>query len=244
MEKNHIIIILTIIIAILSIILCYAFLINNNNINSFERINLSSTCSIELPQIHFDVDNNTMSSSYAGITTEVYGRTFTSNNLIIQYTHVSDNTGLSVNGIYTGNSQMNIGNSNWYSREVTNIGTGESIIVCGENKELVDRIANSIHFSKGFVVNNTPTVGDSNVNTSNIIGYDAQFNPIYEGQDTSNLIYDAHGRQVRSLDYSEVQNPPADADEGYWETYYADQPSDYPTDDYIPSEPSNSQNPG
>lgn len=54
MNKNLIIVILIVILMAVFII-GYASIISINNSNQYQRVNLSSTCSLEIPNVHFDV---------------------------------------------------------------------------------------------------------------------------------------------------------------------------------------------
>ena len=185
MDKDKIIKILLVILVVLTAcFLTYALTTSTQNRNTFERVNLSSTCSIELPKIHFDVQNSSFGGSYGDIWT------FTSSELVITYVKTSDNTGLSFDGLYNGNNQINVGHTNWYSRDVTNLATGEIIVVSGTNKTLVDRIADSIIFSTGENINNNnttnavPTSSSNNNNRNNTPNTNT--NPTTEGQSNNN----------------------------------------------------------
>ena len=145
----------------------YALTISNQNANTYERVNLSSTCSLELPKIHFDVQNSSFGGSYGSVSTHTDGKTLTSSNLVITYVKTVDNTGLSTGGIYGGDVQTNFGNTNWYSRHVTNLETGESIMISGTDKAVVDHIADSIIFSTGKAVEKNVTSTDTTVKKGN-----------------------------------------------------------------------------
>lgn len=156
-EKNkrnrNILLALLIIIIIASIIILSSTFITNNNPNEFKRVNLSSTCSIELPNIHFDEQNTSFGGSSGGYSSQTQGRTLTSSKLIISYTKTVDNIGPLSNGGADINSNLNFGNTKIYSRDVFNYETQETIHIQGEDKELVDRVADSVQFSKGQAVN-------------------------------------------------------------------------------------------
>ena len=156
-KKSIIIILLVIFIVMAACFLTYALTISSQNASTYERVNLSSTCSLELPKIHFDVQNASFGGSYGDVSTHTDGKTLTSSDLVITYTKTVDNTGLSTGGVYGGNVQSNVGNVNWYSRHVTNLETGESIMISGTDKEKVDHIANSIIFSTGKAVEKNST---------------------------------------------------------------------------------------
>ncbi len=177
-KKSIIIILLVVFIVMAACFLTYALTISNQNANQYERVNLSSTCSLELPKIHFDIQNTSFGGSYGGVSTHTDGKTLSSSDLVIVYAKTVDNTGLSSEGVYGGNVQSNVGNVNWYSRHVTNLETGESIMISGTDKEKVDHIANSIIFSTGkaveknststniIVVNGTNNSGPNNQNNN------------------------------------------------------------------------------
>lgn len=166
-KKSIIIILLVIFIVMAACFITYALTISSQNASTYERVNLSSTCSLELPKIHFDVQNSSFGGSYGGISTHTDGKTLTSSNLVITYVKTVDNTGLSTEGIYGGDVQTNVGNTNWYSRHVTNLETGESIMISGTDKEVVDHIADSIIFSTGKAVEKNMTSTDTTVKKGN-----------------------------------------------------------------------------
>ena len=182
------IILIGILICVLAAVLImgYAAMNNMGNSTQYERVNLSATCSLELPKIHFDVQNSSSGGSYDGINMNVDGKIVSADKLVIEYVKVTDNTGISSSGVSSGNSYSKIGHMDWYSRDVTNLATGESILVCGENKEVVDRIADSIQFKGGNnnTSNSTSTSnGGKQINNTNIVGYDSDGNPVYAGSE-------------------------------------------------------------
>ncbi|WP_407381059.1 hypothetical protein [Methanobrevibacter sp.] len=77
-----------------AILVTYVFTMNSVNADTFERVNLSSTCSLELPKIHFDEDNISDKSSYSGVTVGEYSKLLTSEHLSIQYTKSYISTGI------------------------------------------------------------------------------------------------------------------------------------------------------
>ena len=102
----------------------------------------------------------------------------------------------------------------WYSRDVTNLATGESILVCGENKEVVDRIADSIQFKGGNnnTSNSTSTSnGGKQINNTNIVGYDSDGNPVYAGSEPW-IWVDSNGMKHWSPEHQKA------AEIGYYES--------------------------
>lgn len=165
--KNILIIILVIVFMIMTVIVTAAVVTNMNNSQTYERVNLSSTCSLELPKIHFEESTNGGSSSYAGVTVNMQSKVLTSSDLAISYLKTTDNTGISMDGLATGNSQFNVGHQDWYSRDISNSATGETLLIMGKDKKQVDHIADSVKFTGGN--NNTN-------NNTNIIYINASDN--------------------------------------------------------------------
>ena len=147
--KNILIIILVIVFIVMTVLVAFAVVTNMTNAGTYQRVNLSSTCSLELPKIHFDESNDGGSSSYAGVTVDMKSKVLSSNDLVISYLKTTDNTGFSSDSVYKGNSQFNVAHQDWYTRDISNSATGETISIMGKDKKQVDHIADSIQFSGG-----------------------------------------------------------------------------------------------
>ncbi|WP_407381057.1 hypothetical protein [Methanobrevibacter sp.] len=90
---------------------------------------------------------------------------------------------------------MKLANSNWYSRYVSNPATGESVFIAGEDKEMVDKIADSIIFSKSDDKNITEDT--QNIDTSDNVNTE-------ENDDTPYAYY--NGQPVTEEEYNEIYN--------------------------------------
>lgn len=202
-EKNkrnrNILLTILIIVIIASIILISTAFITNNNQNEFKRVNLSSTCSIELPNIHFEEQNTSFGGSYGGYSSQTQGRTLTSGKLIISYTKTVDNIGPLSSGGADMNGNLNFGNKQIYSRDVFNYETQETIHIQGEDKELVDRVADSVQFSKGQATNktnDTSQTSNNNNNNQKALAYRSDGSPIYTEDELDHYMTGKYGDGV------------------------------------------------
>lgn len=152
-RTRKILLIILAIAIIVGLLMISIALVNNNNTKELKRVNLSSTCSLELPDIHFDVQNNSFGGNYGGYSSQTEGKILTSSKVSILYTKTVDNIGPLSSGGADMNGNLNFGNTKIYSRDVFNYETQETVHIQGEDKELVDRIADSVQFSKGQAVN-------------------------------------------------------------------------------------------
>ena len=206
--KNILIILLVIVLLICSVIITYSVVSNMNNSNTYERVNLSATCSLELPKINFKIDNSSGSSSFAGIAVNMESKVLSSNDLMISYVKTTDNTGVSVGGLYTGNSQFNVAHQDWYSRDIVNSATGESILVMGKDKAQVDKIADSIKFtdSKGKHINATDVSSSHNAgnNSKTPYAYADDGSPIWTEAEFEKYVM-AKGGYSSLKDYYDTQ---------------------------------------
>ena len=215
MNKNLIIVILIVILMAVFII-GYASIISINNSNQYQRVNLSSTCSLEIPNVHFDVQNSSFGGSYGDLSSHTDGKVMYSNKVNIIYAKTTYNQDLSLNGYYGDDSmQSSFGNKNMYSRSVYNTDTGESLLISGEDKEVVDHVADSVQFSSGKKMdgNNTSTSGNGTANSNNqnndhkIVGYDQDGNPVYEGSEPWVWV-DSNGMKHWSPEHQAAANQP------------------------------------
>lgn len=190
------IIVIGILICVLAAVLImgYAAMNNMGNSTQYERVNLSATCSLELPKIHFDVQNSSSGGSYDGINMNVDGKILSADKLVIEYVKVTDNTGISSSGVSSGNSYSKIGHMDWYSRDVTNLATGESILVCGENKEVVDRIADSIQFKgENNSTSNSTSLNNNGNHNGTPYAYADDGSPIWTKAEFERYVMDKGG---------------------------------------------------
>ena len=205
--KNILIILLVLVLIVCSVIITYSVVSGMNNSNTYERVNLSSTCSLELPKIHFDIDNSSSSSSFAGIDVKMESKVFSSKDLMISYLKTTDNSGVSLGGLYTGNSQFNVAHQDWYSRDVVNSATGETIIIMGKDKAQVDKIADSIIFtdSNGNQVNATDiNLNGNNGNNKTPFAYADDGTPIWTEAELESYVM-AKGGYSSLNDYYDTQ---------------------------------------
>lgn len=151
----------------MTVVVTFAVVTNMTNSSTYERVNLSSTCSLELPKIDFTESNSNANggNSYVQVNTDY--KQLSSNDLIIGYMKMENSLGIYGNSSFNMADQFKAGHTDWYSRIVSNDATGETVLVMGKDKEQVDRIANSIKFTD---TNDNPvnsTNMDSNKNTGN-----------------------------------------------------------------------------
>ena len=213
---NNIIKILAIIAVIMAVILVI-YITNMNNVNAdtpLERVNLSDTCSIELPKINFDEKNATNEAAYNGINVKENNKNLTSDKLCIQYIKSQDNIGSNESNISGGYSIQ--ANNNWHTRTVFNSATGESVIISGENKELVDKIADSVVF-KQVNITTYKTEDTSTSSTSSSSGSSASSS----GDDTPFSYY--NGKPVTEEEYNQIYNSQPHPD--VWFKYHPDAPN-------------------
>ena len=214
---NNIIKILIIIAVILAaILIIYATTTNNVNADTLKRVNLSDTCSLELPKIDFNVDNSTNELTYNGITVGEYSKNLTSDKLCIQYSKSYDNIGTNESNISAGYSIQ--ANNNWHTRTVFNSATGESVIISGENKELVDKIADSVVFKKVNITTNK-TEDAATSSTSSSSSNNAEDNTPY-------AYY--NGRPVTEAEYNQIYNSQPHPD--IWFEYHPGAPNPHESD--------------
>ena len=213
---NNIIKILAVIAVIMAVMLVI-YTTNMNNVNAdtpLKRVNLSDTCSIELPKINFDEKNATNEAAYNGINVKEYNKNLTSDKLCIQYIKSHDNIGSNESNISGGYSIQ--ANNNWHTRTVFNSATGESVIISGENKELVDKIADSVVFKQVNITTNK-TEDTSTSSTSSSSGSSASSS----GDDTPFSYY--NGRPVTEEEYNQIYNSQPHPD--IWFKYHPDAPN-------------------
>lgn len=214
---NNIIKILAIIAVIMAVILVI-YATNMNNVNAdtpLERVNLSDTCSLELPKINFDEKNATNEAAYNGINVKEYNKNLTSDKLCIQYIKSQDNIGSNESNISGGYSIQ--ANNNWHTRTVFNSATGESVIISGENKELVDKIAASIVFKQvNITTNKTEETATSSTSSSS-----SDSSVSSAGDDRPFSYY--NGRPVTEEEYNQIYNSQPHPD--IWFKYHPDAPN-------------------
>lgn len=226
-KTRRILLIALAIVIILTLLIISSAVIMNNNPNEFKRVNMSSTCSLELPNIHFDVQNNSFGGSYGSYSSQSTSRFLTSSKVSVMYIKTVDNSGLSISGVDNINGNFNTGNTNIYSRDVINYETGESIHVQGEDKELVDRVADSVVFSKDNGSGNNTTDSNHQSNGKNIKNintssnqkkyYDNFGNEISKEEFEKNGGYNAEYMREKSEYYNspEYQEAVAEANSNY-----------------------------
>ena len=161
-KRNPVKILFGIVLVIVAVVLIYSFTLSGDTADTFERVNLSATCSLELPKIDFEEKNISDEGSYAGLIFEGYGKSLSSDGLKILYGEVHSSLGALGTGIFDGGANIPFGGSNWYTRYASNLDGGEVVIITGENQTLVDRIADSVIFAQ---VNGT---NSSNITDFNI----------------------------------------------------------------------------
>lgn len=167
-------IILIIILFICTIILAGASYNTNKKGNTadgkYNIYNFSDTCSVELPtNIKFtdNVGDSSSSSNVAGSNVNLQSKSLFGNSDVSQITYsksVVDGSNVGANLNDSGSSTVN--GKTFYHRIVACESTGESVSVMGQNKELVDYIADHVHFKGGNGTSkNTGSV--QKVNTTN-----------------------------------------------------------------------------
>lgn len=151
----------------MTVVVTFAVVTNMTNSNTYERVNLSSTCSLELPKIDFTESNSNTNggNSYVQVNTDY--KQLSSNNLIIGYMKIENSLGVYGNSSFNMADQFKAGHTDWYSRTVSNDATGETVLVMGKDKEQVDKIADSLKFTGGNKTGNNNTVVEKiNINDS------------------------------------------------------------------------------
>ena len=215
--KNILLILLIIVLLITTIIITTAVVTTMGNSSTYERVNLSSTCSLELPKVHFDESNDGGSSSYGGITVNMKSKVLSNNDLVISYLKTTDNSGFSSDSVYTGNSQFNVAHQDWYSRDISNSATGETISIMGKNKEQVDHIADSIRFAGGDNNTNNTTSQTTN-NQQNALAYKSDGTPMYSQSEVDNYVNSKYGSvnyHTQSNGYIALDDPSYTSDGHY-----------------------------
>ena len=145
--------------------------------------NFSDTCSVELPKnIKFtdNVGDYSSSSNVAGSNVNIQSKSLFGNSEVSQITYsksVVDGSTVGVNLNDGGSNTIN--GKTVYHRTVMSEATGESVSVMGQNKELVDYIADHVKFKDGNGTSqNTGTVQKSDNNkTTNTPGSNVQPTP-------------------------------------------------------------------
>ena len=195
-KTRRILLIVLAIVVIASILIVSSTFIMNNNPKEFKRVNLSSTCSLELPNIHFDVQNTSFGGNYGGYSSHTDGKTLMSSNLIVSYTKTVDNIGALASGVDSMNGNLDVGNTKIYSRDVFNYDTQETVHIQGEDKELVDRVADSVVFSGGAGNNSSNDNSQSNNNQKQALAYKSDGTPMYSQSEVDNYLSSKYGGQV------------------------------------------------
>lgn len=172
MNKNNIIIILLIILVTL---LGIGFFITAHNINTnangkYVIYNFSDTCSVELPKnIKFTDkvgDSSSNSGNVAGYNVNIESKSLFGNSEVRQITYSKNTVGGSAVGANLNDEgSTTVNGKTVYHRIVMNEATGESVSVMGQNKELVDYIADHVKFKNGNITNKTV---NNNIEQSNI----------------------------------------------------------------------------
>lgn len=161
MNKNNIIIILLIILVTL---IGISFFITAHNINTnangkYVTYNFSDTCNVELPKnIKFTdkVSDINSQSNVMGSNVNIVSKSLFGNSEVSQITYSKNAVDGSAVGADLNNSGSNtINGKTVYYRTVMNEATGESVSVIGQNKELVDYIADHVKFTTGKATNKT-----------------------------------------------------------------------------------------
>lgn len=194
-KTRKILLTLLVIVVIASILIVSSTFIMNNNPKEFKRVNLSSTCSLELPNIHFDVQNTSFGGNYGGYSSHTDGKTLMSSNLIVSYTKTVDNIGALASGVDSMNGNLDVGNTKIYSRDVFNYDTQETVHIQGEDKELVDRVADSVVFSGGAGNNSSNDTSQSS-NQRQALAYKSDGTPMYSQSEVDNYLSSKYGGQV------------------------------------------------
>lgn len=173
MKKNNIIIILLIILVTL---LGISFFITAHNINTntngkYIIHNFSATCSVELPKnIKFTdkVGDFNSQSNVMGSNVNIESKSLFGNSEVSQITYSKNTVDGSTVGVNLNDSGSNTVNGRTiYHRTVMNEATGESVSVIGQNKELVDYIADHVKFTGGKSTNKTVNNTVKEVSTDN-----------------------------------------------------------------------------
>lgn len=195
-KTRRILLIALAIVVIASVLIVSSTFMMSNNQKEFKTYNFSNTCSIELPSwIHFnDADgaaNINSQSNIAGSNVQTNSKSLFGNNEISQITYsksVVDGqaVGANLNDIYT----TNINGKTIYTRTVMSEETGESVSIMGENKTLVDYIAEHVKFNGE---NGTNAGNDTSKSSSKNINNVNTDKPADMDEQTYKAICDTYG---------------------------------------------------
>lgn len=219
MNKNNIIIILLIILVTLLGIGFFttAHNINTNTNGKYVIHNFSATCSVELPKnIKFTdkVGDLNSQSNVMGSNVNIESKSLFGNSEVSQITYSKNAVDGSAVGANLNNSATTTVNGKTiYHRTVMNEATGESVSVMGQNKELVDYIADHVKFTGGKATNKTvnntieQSTGDNTLEQSNTNNNQQQQNTVNEKQNQQNTYTGKDGKthtfeEAHSVDYS------------------------------------------
>ena len=196
-KTRKILLTILVIVVIASILLLAGATINKQS-KEFKTYNFSNTCSIELPSwIHFnDADgaaNINSQSNIAGSNVQTNSKSLFGNNEISQITYSKSVVdGQAVGANLNDISTTNINGKTIYTRTVMSEETGESVSIIGENKTLVDYMAEHVKFNgkNGTNAGNDTSKSSSknikNVNNDNnpIVGYLGDGTPVHKNDYT------------------------------------------------------------
>ena len=193
MDKKTIIIILLIILIVILVAMFATVSMSNNNSSTYERVNLSSTCSLELTKdFHKMTDDTSISGTYGGYSSTTTGKYLTDGDTIVQYTKTTDNIGALATGGADMNGNLQFGNTKIYSRDVFNYETQETVHIQGTDKEKVDHIADSVQFSTGKKVENN-TTDQQNSKSPKVLAYKSDGTPMYTQAEVDSYMQGKYG---------------------------------------------------
>lgn len=189
-RKTIIIIALSIVLIAMVCIFGYALLFNQNH---FERVNISETCSLEVPVgkgingVYVNDTSIYQVTNGEGVNIMCYN---SKNNDLASSFGFAVVKEMAVGSRFTEDAvyQATINGSTVWSIATGNDDTHDNILISTPDKDLTLKIYESIKYNNGSMnvsknnTSNTPTVS-KNTNNTHIVGYDQDGNPVYEGQE-------------------------------------------------------------
>ena len=189
--------------------------------------NFSDTCSVELPKnIKFTdkVGDYNSNGNVAGSNVNIDSKSLFGNSDVSQITYTKSSVdGMDVGANLNDGGSSTVGGKTMYHRTVASEATGESVSVMGQNKELVDYIADHVKFGGEKKDNNK----DNNSPAKKVFGYKSDGTPMYSQAEVDQYIKSKYGDvnyHIQDNGYISLDDPNYTPDGRY-----------RPTNDYTPS---------